>query len=413
MKTTKQGLRILWLLIVLPLLSGCWDQIGIDSRAYVVALGLDKGDDNHLIVTYLISNPEYSKQEGPTSEPSHEIISFPALDFITAKNTANSIVAKQVTYHMLQALIVSEELAKDPNFIRYMYDVTKEREIKRNVPMIVTKEKVSTFLKENNPKLESRAHKYFQFILENANKAGLIPDFKLHNYFEITESDASLFITPYATTKKDNNTGEKVGDDEILAGQLDANGEANKTQFLGSAVFKEGKMIGKLNGEETRLTILLNETLKMGEIYWSFSDPINPQYQIVARMMKREKNVVKMDLKRNIPTIDITVPLYLDILSIHSMENFSNGNIKLLRSHIEESLKKKMEKLLLKSQEEFKGEPFGWSLIARKQFWTRYDYENFDWMKSYPKMKVNIKVDVFIGTFGEQNQLPELQEVRD
>lgn len=413
MKRTIPGPRFLCLFLMLPLLSGCWDQISVDNRAYVVAIGLDKGEDNNLIVTFLISNPEFSKQEGPTSEPSHEVITFPAIDFITAKNTANSVIAKQISYHMLITFIVSEKLAEDTNFIRYMYDVTKEREIKRNVAMIITKEDVNTFIKENKPQLETRVHKYYDFILENANKAGLIPNFKLHSFFAITEADADIFLTPYATTKKDNETKNKVGEDEFLAGQLNVDGHSNKTQFLGSAVFKEGKMIGKLNGEETRLTIMLNETLEMGEIYSSFPDPINPQYTISTRMMKYGKNTVKMDLNRYTPTIDVTIPLYLDILSIHSMETYNNGNIDLLRTNIEETIKKKMEKLVQKTQEDFKGEPFGWSLVARKHFWTRQDYENYDWMKSYPKMKVNIKVDVFIGTFGEQSELPKLHEVRD
>ncbi len=35
--------KYVWLLVVILLLSGCWDQISIDKRAYVVAVGLDKG----------------------------------------------------------------------------------------------------------------------------------------------------------------------------------------------------------------------------------------------------------------------------------------------------------------------------------------------------------------------------------
>ncbi|SOC45023.1 spore germination B3/GerAC like protein [Ureibacillus acetophenoni] len=172
-------------------------------------------------------------------------------------------------------------------------------------------------------------------------------------------------------------------------------------------------MIGTLTGEETRLTILLNETLKMGEIYTTYSDPFFPQYRISVRLMKREKNDVKIDLTGYTPTIDVTVPLYLDILSIHSMETFNNGKIEQLKIHIEEELQKKMSKLIKRTQEEFKGEAFGWSLIARKKFLSRPDYEKFDWMKSYPDMKVNVKVNVFIGTFGEQSKLPDLNEVRD
>ncbi|KGR78275.1 hypothetical protein CD29_11160 [Ureibacillus manganicus DSM 26584] len=412
---TRLGLfHFLFLIFILPMLSGCWDQVSIDKRAYVVALGLDKGEDNKISITYLIANPEFSKQEGPSSEPAHEVITFPANDIISAKNTANAVIAKEITYNMLNVLIVSEDLAKDPEFIRYMYDVTKDREIKRNIPMIVTKEKVKTFLLKNKPKLETRIHKYFEFVLENSNKAGLTPNFKLHSYFSITESDAGLFLAPYATTEQIPGGKYTVGEDELLAGELKIEGEeSNNSQFLGSAVFKEGKMIGTMNGEETRLTIVLNETLEMGEIYATYPDPFSPQYRFSARIMKREKNDVKINLNGYTPTIDVTVPLYMDILSIHSMETFDNGKIEQLKFHIEEEVQKKLSKLIKRTQEEFKGEAFGWSLIARKKFWTSHDFEKFDWMKTYPNMKVNVSVNVYIGTFGEQSKLPDLNQVRD
>nr|WP_106779621.1 Ger(x)C family spore germination protein [Lysinibacillus timonensis] len=413
MRNIKRLLYFLFLLFMLLLLTGCWDQVSIDKRAYVVAIGLDKGEKNHINVTYLISNPEFSKQEGPTSEPSQEVITFPANDFITAKNIANSVIAKNITYSMLGVLIVSEEFAKDSDFIRYMYDATKDREIKRNIPMVVTKENVSTFLLENKPNLETRIHKYFEYILENANQAGLIANNKIHSYFAITEADSGLFLATYATTKGGSGNGYTEGEDEILAGGLNIEGDSNDTQFIGSAVFKEGKMIGTLNGEETRLAIMLNETLEMGDIYTSYPDPLNPQYRISTRIMKRDRNEVVMDLNRYTPTIDVTIPLYLDILSVQSMETYDEGKLEQLKSHIEETIMKKFEKLVNKTQEDFKGEPFGWALIARKKFWTSSDFEDYDWMKTYPNMRVNVKVNVTIGTFGEQSELPSINEVRD
>lgn len=52
------------LLLFIPFLSACWDQIAIDERAYVVALGLGKSEDeNKIQVTFLITNPELSKKK--------------------------------------------------------------------------------------------------------------------------------------------------------------------------------------------------------------------------------------------------------------------------------------------------------------------------------------------------------------
>jgi spore germination protein KC len=84
-----------------------------------------------------------------------------------------------------------------------------------------------------------------------------------------------------------------------------------------------------------------------------------------------------------------------------------------LKKQIEENLSIKINDFVRRTQEEFKGEPFGWSLLARRKFQTLPEYENFDWMKSYPSMEVDVKVDVRFGEFGKQGEVPHLEGVRD
>lgn len=338
-------------LFIILLLSGCWDQTSIDEKAYVVAVGLDKSEnDGNLKVTYLISNPELAKQEGGTSEPSQEIVSFEANDMIVSKDMANAVVAKDISYNLLSVYIVSEELAKDKEFVRWMYDAMKGRENKRDIPLIVTKEKARDFINNTHPQLETRIHKYFELILNSGNEIGYIPDSKIHNYFRITEADADLFLAIYGTTEKVKEAGNK-GEEDYLAGELDIKGSANHTQFMGSAVFKEGKMIGTLTGEETRLSIVLNETLNMDEILTTFPDPFNEKYRVTVRIIQKEKNDVKIKLNNGNPTIDVNVPLYMEILTNHSMTHYANNseNRKRLEKSLEENVTEKLDKLVKKN----------------------------------------------------------------
>ncbi|RTQ94464.1 Ger(x)C family spore germination protein [Lysinibacillus telephonicus] len=417
LKKQKPLSKIIYFLFLLLILSGCWDQTKIDERAYVIAIGLDKGDnENQIKITYLITNPELSKQEGGSSnEPPREIITFQTNDLISAKDMANTVVAKEITYSQLGVFLVSEELAKDKDLIRCMYDATKDREIKRSTRFIVTKENASDFLKENQPKLETRIHKYFELILDDGIEKGYIPDSRLYGYFRITEADADLYLAIYGTTER-NNSGKNHGDeDQFLAGELITEGQTNNTQFSGSAVFKEGKMVGKLNSEETRLSTILNESLNAEDMLTTFPDPFNEKYRITTRIMKKSKNKVKMNLKNGTPTIDVTIPLYIEVLSNHSMVNYAKNKEKrdYLKKYLDDRITSKFNNLVKRTQEEFKGQPFGWSLIGRKEFLTIPEYDNFDWVKTYPSMKVNISVEIKFGEFGRQSELPDLQEVRD
>lgn len=410
-------LRLIFVsLLCTPLITGCWDKTSIDKRAYVVAIGLDKGDfEDQIKITYLITNPEFSKQEGASNEPANEIITFNANDIITSKNMANSVIAKDITYNLLTVLLISEELARDKDTIRWLYDALKEREIKRNIPLIVTKENTSEFLENNKPKLETRMHKYFEWILNYGNESGYLSDSQLERFFRITEADADLFLAIYGTTQSVTTPVHIADEDRFKAGELFIEGKTNATQFSGSAVFKEGKMIDTLTAEETRLAILLNNTLRMKDVFTTYPDPSNPKYRIVGNIVKNEKTKIKMNLDRTIPTIDVTIPLLVNVISEHNMENYGANKKKTedLKKHIEDRIIEKINKLVQKTQEDFEGEPFGWSLAARKYFLTIPAYKKFDWENTYPNMKVNIKVNVKFGEFGRQSELPDLSEMRD
>jgi spore germination protein KC len=413
----KRRCKLLSIIIsLLVLLSGCWDQKQVDKRAYVYAVGMDMAEEeNKFNITYLIVNPEYGSQvSSSTNESPQELITFETNDLLTSKNIANVVIAKEITYDLLRVVIVSEKLAKDKRFIRWMYDATKDREIRRDSYFIVTKENVSTFLKENKPKLETRLDQYFELILKRGIENGMIPDMDLHRFFNITEADANLALAIYGTTQGNKEDKGKV-EDQLLAGELKIEGDTNATQFLGSALFKEGQMIGKLNAEETRITVLLNDTLEMSDVLTTYPDPFDKDFRIAARLVKKQKNKVKMKLKNGSGEIYVTIPLIMEILSDHSMVNYGRNTEKRkeLKKKIEDNLSAKIDDFIKKTQEEFKGEPFGWSLLARRKFQTIPEYEKFDWMKTYPTMKVDVKVDVRFGEFGKQGEVPNLKKVRD
>ncbi|WP_404452401.1 Ger(x)C family spore germination protein [Virgibacillus necropolis] len=418
MKRNKLIVKLIGLIFLLLTLSGCWNQSQIEERAYVIAVGLDKAEaDNRIKITYVIANPEYGSQiqGGGTKEPPQQVISFVTDDITTSRNTANSVIAKEITYDLLRVMVVSEEFARDKDFIRWMYDATKDPEIRRDVRMVVTKETASEFFKQNEPRLETRPHKFFELALSRGVETGMLPSSELIHYFRITEADAELYLAMYGTTQNNEDEGQDRDNDKFSAGEFQFEGQTNQTNFAGSAIFKEGRMIGVLTADETRISIVLNPILNASDILTTFKDPFNEKYRIAARVNKKEANKVEMDLKAHTPTIDVTIPLEIEVLSAHSMIDYEKNIEKRnkLKNSIKKELTTKMEKFVKKTQEKFKGEPFGWSLIARKNFLTIQAYEEYDWMKTYPEMKVNIDVVITFGQFGRQSELPKLEEIRD
>jgi spore germination protein KC len=416
----KKISSLLLLSCFLLLLSGCFDKVEVEERAYVIAMGLDKAEDyedNHRIkISFEIANPEVGTTQGGggTEEPPYEIVTVTVNDFIAARNRLNAVVAKEITYDLLRIIIVSEDLAKDDDFIRIIYDAVKDREIRRDVHLAVSKEAASKYLEKNKPKQETRPHKYFQFMTKRGIEAGLIPDSNLHRFFRVTEHDADLFIAMYTTTETTDEE-KKVVQDEYLAGEINIEGKTNDTQFMGSAVFKEGKMIGKLNGRETRIAVLLDETSEMNDVLTTYEDPYDDRFRIATRIIKTDPVQYTIKTNETPSKIDISVPLKIEVLSDPAMINYARnpGKQKVLKEHIEKSIKTNIEDFIEKTQEDFGASPFSLSLHARKNFLTIPEFQQYDWMKSYPSMDISVSVLVEFGEFGKQAKVPYLEETRD
>ncbi|MFD2043910.1 Ger(x)C family spore germination protein [Ornithinibacillus salinisoli] len=421
MTKLKIPLKMLCLLVFLLVLSGCWDLKEVEKMAYVVAIGLDKDEENEnrVKVTYLISNPEVGSLAqgggGAGEEPPREIITFPSNDFITSKNLANTVIAKEITYDLLDILIVSEDFAKDPKFVRWAYDATKEMEIRRDIKLLVTKEKTSSFMLSNKPLLETRPHEYFEMLFYRGKQTGMVPQSDLLTFFRITEADADLFAAAYGTAQQTNESNFHKDPDEIIAGDFPYSGETNTAQYAGSALFKEGKMIDILTLEETRLMFLLNPTLNPAAILTNLPDPFHEDYQIATRITPKGKITFDMNLKKDNPSIDLTVPIQIEVLTNHSGTNVAKDDEKreTLKKSFQEAITKEFEDLIKKTQDEFKTEPFGWSLIARKEFSTIPEWTSFDWMKSYPDIEIKVTTDVRLGKFGRQGEMLNVEDVKD
>ncbi|RSK25674.1 Ger(x)C family spore germination protein [Bacillus sp. HMF5848] len=411
--------KLLWAVVLMAIMTGCMDKKELEEQAYVMAIGLDlyKGEKQNVWVTFQIANPEVGSTlaGGSTQEQAKETVTLLANDFITAKNTANSFISRDITLDHTKVLIVSEELARSKDFIRIIQSAMRSRELRRGVQIIVSKEKASDFLQNNKPALETRPHKYYQFMINRAKETGIIPESTVHRFFQLTEGDADLFLAMYATTKVEGEKKMDGMEDRYIAGNVPQKG-GNQTQFIGSAVFKEGQMIDVINGEMTRLCLILDNTLNIKDMLATYPDPVNEKYYVSTRVIKKKPTLVDLKYYKDRPTeINVSVAIDLEIVAVPSLVNYSlKENREELRRSIRDGLNERFNKFIKKTQEEYKGDPFYWSLYVRKYFLTVPAYEEADWSKKiYPNAHINVSFDIENIRYGKIIRNSDLEKVRD
>ncbi len=395
-------------LFIVCLLTGCWDKEELEDKAYVIGLGIDHSNHKGQIkVTLLLANPEVGSMQGGggSTEKPREIITFDANDFIAAKGTANAIISRNISYELLKIIVVSEEYAKGSGFLTTVSDVQKDKEIRLDGHLAVSKENASEFFLKNRPKMETRPHKYFQYMINHGIENGLIPDSTLFRFFNTTYRETELYLAMYVSAEK-NKHPKVQREDEYMAGQVNATGELDDTQFMGAAVFRNGVMIGKLNGQETRIVNILDDTTNIKDILIDLPDPFsNKKKQISARILKTKSNKVKMNVKSARLKIDITVPLKIEIMSNPSMVDFAEKkNQHIVKRQIINHLKKVNEKFFKKTQTKLKGVPYPLSMYARRYFGTIQEYKKFNWRKSYVNADIRVHPNIQIIDYGKQTK---------
>lgn len=389
--------------IILLTLTGCWDRDEIEEEAFVVAIGLDESESGKgLLITYQIANPQSGiPNTGGRKEKSSVVTTFNAPNFLTARDLSNAYIARKINFSHAKTIVISEALAQKKEGYKYLTAGLRDSGIRRDIKLIVSREKASEFINNNNPMLETRPHKFYDLIAGRWKETGLVPFSNMMKFIQKFEKKEDGFLAIYASTKqyKENTEGNE---DDYLPGEINRQGGANPAELIGSAVFKNGLMVGSLTGEETRMAMILRQRTETKFMRSTYLDPVNPEYRVAAKLNKHVSTKVRVHTKKDPLVIDVHIPLHFEIHGIPSGVNYvtNKENQELLRKEIKTDLEEKFYTLIKKSQEEFKVNLFNWSHVARKKFLTLPEYKAFNLSEKYTEAEVNVNVEVTFSGFG-------------
>jgi Ger(x)C family germination protein len=404
--------KICILIFFLPLIfAGCWDRKELEEFAYVSVIGIDRGEDGMARVTYQLPRSEVQSGSGSPSGAvsSSEIVTFSAPSHITARDLATASVSRRINFSHVRAIILSEDVARTSETYKFIFGSLRDREFRRNTYILVTREKAEDFIRGNNPKLEQSPHKFYDYMSRRWLEVGLVPIATINDFAERYELKSSLMLTAYGTARE-SGTNTFGFESNYLPGDIDKTG-GNPVQIIGAAVFKGEKMIGALTGEETRLTSLLGIGTKADNMHITFPDPIASNERVTARLTPDGSPKIIVDTSGEYPKIHVKVPVNLYLLGIPSRIDYSENldNQKILKNHFADYMKKNSMNLIQKTQTEFKGDPFQWSLAARKNFRTLQDFLDYDWMEKYTSADVKVNFEVKLRGIGKQLRPPVSQ----
>lgn len=402
--------RLVPLLLAALLLQGCWDRTELEERAFVMAVAIDRGQEQRYAVTVNIALPAQLAGEGGGGGegPGFLLTTVEAPTLTAALGLIDSYVDRQVSLLHAKAVFLGEEVARESG-LESMDELVRFREARRTIFYAVTRGRAEEFLRQAEPIMEKSPHRFIEQMTYNYRQTGMVP----------ASSQVQTFVTDVSTGYRDpmvyyaairgGAAPPQGGEDQAgrpeprpattVAGELPRRGGPNM-EFLGAAAFRHDKMAGVLSGDEVRLVLMIQDEFQSG--VFTLPDVAEPEKHISVRLSRSRPYGVQTDLSGDQPRFRGQIALEAELLAVQSGQNYSEPELQnRLERAFEEQLEREIRRLVRKTQE-WGADIMGFGEHVAGHFPTVAAWEAYRWPERYPQADITVDVAVSMRRFGTQ-----------
>lgn len=409
----KRLIAIVLLIIILFIFSTFLKNIqNVDDFAYVVAVGLDKGINNKLKLTFQTLSPAESSSSsgsssGGSSQTSSSVIttSIECASINSGLQLINGYIgSKQLNLSHCQSLIFSEALAYE-GISEYIYTFTNIVNLNHDANIVVSKCDAEYYLNNSESVYEKLISKYYNVSPTSGKYTGYTSDISLQDFFSnlnstYIEPTAILSSINLPQTKLDNGYDNSyLRDSTFKSGQSPINTQNRGMEDVGLAVFRDGKLIGELTAIETIAYLMSIDEFQSCEL--TILNPISEKSTIDFGLSKQKNTKTNIKFVNSTPYITTEVYLDAKILSMNQNTNYLDTNSLLeLESVLNNYIETILYEYLYKTSIEYKSDISGFGKYAVAKFLVNEDWENYNWNENYKNSFFNVKVNTRIDSGG-------------
>lgn len=405
---------------VCAITSACYDRREVDEFAYAIAVGMDKGIHGGIRMSLQFAVPRRmtggsggggggggGEEKNGGDSTVLTTVETPAL--FPALNLINNYISRQVNLSHATEVVFSEELARE-GIQKHIHSIVRNREFRPTVYIAVSKGSAEEYLKKVKTVIELNPVKYYDISHRNYAYTAFIPNSQLHTFYHSMESYAAqpvamlVGVNKYESTEKMSEAhsrfmgGRFHFDGEHSAGNIPRYGSI-EAESMGAAVFDGDRMVGELNGEETRYYLMM--TGEFNTAAYTLFDPLHKESLISLSIIQNRKPRIKVRLEGDNPHISVILDLDSDILGVQSGENYeSPPKTSILEDAAAETIRTDIERLLEKTRDVYKSDIFGFGNYARKYFLTTEQWQSYQWKSKYKNSTFDVEVRFHIRRSG-------------
>ncbi|WP_346869197.1 Ger(x)C family spore germination protein [Clostridium sp. UBA5119] len=259
-------IKLIPIMIISLLLTGCWDSVEIDRKAFVSTIAIDVGEDIKARSEIINSKDNTSKESIEENNTLRVTYGFPDIrNMDSKKGTASELSITVEGYSMTDTyfkalakssrtlhfghsklLLLSEDLFKYPEVLQEVMDyIEREPSLNRTIMMTIVKGKAKDYV-EVKPVTEENIDNYITSLMGNSSKNGTVAPVNLTKYIDMVKSynSSALPVFSLENEKDIQLTGMAIIKDFTIKDYLD-NNQMTDIQILRGDIGSCRKAINK------------------------------------------------------------------------------------------------------------------------------------------------------------------------
>lgn len=408
LKRSKVGL--VFVLLGMLLLVGCWSRREIEELALVMAAAADAEGDNNVRLSVFIVNPREigggqpsgAGGGGNTNKVPGEIVSTTGGDFTEAARRIEEQIPRRLFWAHNRVIIVGDKLAR--RGLTWLDWFSRDRQMRLNTPVILAPGEAREVL-DLPPGVELVPGEIISGILNNHVTLKV----ELKELLSMWQAKGDNPVIPRVTlVSPQEHSGSKTqgAGGREQQGQGEGGGEGRTRQkagpaairFEGAGVFREGKLIGYLDHLETLGTMWLRGEVKEGVL--TFHCPEHTLEKVSVRFHRAQTKVIPQ-VEGDKITFLVKIISEGDLLEQTCQESLATPEkIEELEKALYHELNKRVQAALNKAQRELKTDIFGFGEVLHRdnpKFWKQVED---NWNEIFAGAEVKLEAQVSIRRIG-------------
>ncbi|MFW6022804.1 MAG: Ger(x)C family spore germination protein [Halanaerobiaceae bacterium] len=370
----KMNITII-IILLMTILTGCWDNRSLTDLGLVLAMGIDKKGDSYE-VSYQVVKPGTIKGKqggGSGQEQAYWTYTSSGETVFDAVRNALKTTNKKLYLNYTQIVVIGESLAREG--IKDVLDfLERDPEFGRDSYMIVVKGGEAKEIIDAESNQEDIPAMHISNILENNRVLGKMKDVAIIDVYKKMNKEYSELIV--GKIEKINSEKEKLTIKDL--------------KVEGSAVFIKDKLVGWLGVEETRGLLFIEN--KINNTLLVVQNPIKENKKVSIEIKKSETKI-NINFKDKKPVFVIEVNARGNIAGQQGKGDLTEDRtLKKLQGKIKEEIKSEIKSAINKSMNVYNSDFLDFSGVINRKDFTQWNKLKEKWDSIFPDIEVRVEV---------------------